>query len=219
MKIQKSKEVILFTRPLTPPWDEASKNLAFDIARNCEGDFSFTLLTSNKEQLEKALLGNNSIGRKEKFQIKKIYSSPNFNLFQKIRLLIWFFLPNSPGRVVHFLFTPRSLTSFLIRLRLFFSPVKTIQTIATFNQNSILPKKLGKVFFADKVVVQSRHTQQKLEKLGLSNTQLIYPGIDLEKFRPIPKNKPLMTDFGIRQMILFFFFQESILVSMRWKIF
>ncbi len=198
MSLKKSKKILLFTRPLVPPWDEASKNLAFDIAKNCKGNFSFKLLTSNKKELLDALgFDKTSSFIQQKFQIEKIYSSSEFNLFQKIRLLIWFFFSGSIGEVIHFLFTPRSLTSFLIRLRLFFSQTKTIQTVATFHQNITSTQKLKKIFFADQIVAQSRYTQQKLENCGISNTKLIYPGIDLEKFKPAFRNENLMIALGI----------------------
>ena len=41
-------KVLLFTRPLAPPWDEASKNLAFDIAKSSSGAFDFHTLTTKE---------------------------------------------------------------------------------------------------------------------------------------------------------------------------
>jgi len=192
------KKVLLFTRPLSAPWDEASKNLAFEIAKSCFGDFSFRLLTDNKDQLlEELSTSKDQKTTNNKFDIKEIYSSKKFNFFQRLRLLMWFFYPNSLCKVVHFLFTPRSLTSCLIRFRLFFSSAKTVQTIATFNEKTYSNKKLRKIFFGNVVIVQSRYTQEKLKKRGLLNSQLIYPGIDLNKFSPASKSQELLERFRI----------------------
>ena len=44
----KPRKILLFTRPLTPPWDEASKNLAFELSQNMEGkDRKSTRLNSS----------------------------------------------------------------------------------------------------------------------------------------------------------------------------
>ncbi len=186
------KKILFFTRPLAPPWDEASKNLAHDIA-----------LHSQKEDFDYQLLTTPSYASKLKRRFSRIsplaiYSYPQFSATEKIRLLRWFFTKPLKANLIHFLFTPRNLTSDLIkrRLRKFAGP--TVQTIATLSPTYFSnPRLLKKVLFAKLIVTQSHHTQKKIQQAGIENTETIYPGIDLEKFSPAPVNKKLAQKLGI----------------------
>lgn len=189
------KPVILFyTRPIVPPWDEASKNLAFDIASNLSNKFQANLLGVRKDPFNKRM-----VSKKPDLKIEEIYRSANLNFLGKIKLLKRLFRLRLKVDLIHFLFTPRSLTSLLIRTRLKFSKVKTIQTVATLDKKLYQkPKKLKKVLLADKIVVQSKNTLSKLKKVGFENAELIYPGIDLKKYKPTAKDKKLLKDLKIK---------------------
>lgn len=178
------KKILLYTRPIAPPWDEASKNLAWELAKNCQNDFEFHVLTTKKLPLEK---------QDKKIVLEPIFSSPAYNFSAKIRMLLRLFEWNLNADVIHFLFTPRPLTSFFIKMRLFFSKVKTVQTVATIKDGFYKnPRKIRKILFGDKIIAQSRYTFNKLASARLKNVKLIYPAIDLEKFQPAPKDSQLM---------------------------
>jgi glycosyltransferase involved in cell wall biosynthesis len=189
------KPVILFyTRPIVPPWDEASKNLAFDIANNLSKKFQANLLGTKKDPFNKRITT-----QKSNLKIEEIYRSANLNFWGRIKLLKRLYRFKLKVDLIHFLFTPRSLTSLLIKARLKFSKVKTVQTVATLD-NKIYqkPKKLKKVLLANKIVVQSKNTLNKLKKVGFENVELIYPGIDLKKYKPTTKDTKLIKDLKIK---------------------
>ncbi len=197
MNSKDKKDILLFTRPLAPPWDEASKNLAFDIASNASGPFNFHVLTTTDYAKH---LRNKQVGSRSAHIVPEpLFNTTCFERYEKFLLASRIFRPRIGAHIIHFLFTPRKLTSDLIRARLWFSKVKTVQTIATVADSTINdPKKLHNVLFADSIVAQSRYTKTKLEKAGMSNVKMIYPGIDMQKFSPTPKNVQLMRQFGIQ---------------------
>jgi len=179
------KKILLYTRPIIPPWDEASKNLAYDIAVNMpKSQFVISLLTPKKDSFNKELIEKYS-----HIEPEEIYNSAKLNIGGKIRLLKRLFRFKFKTDIIHFLFTPRSITSLLIRLRLKISKVKTVQTVATLSKESLdNPKKLNKILFADVVIVQSKNTFDKLVNRGFKKIKLIYPGINLAKYKPTKKD-------------------------------
>lgn len=187
------KKILLFTRPLVPPWDEGSKNLAFEIARHNAGNFEFHLLSDNSPALKKEFWPE----KKRVIKIEPIFSSPKLNWRNKLNLIKRLFQLESEIHLIHFLFTPRPLTSRLFSWKLKNGPIKTVQTIAVLDEKIIQDPNLAKkVLFADLIIAQSKHTLGKLGKLGL-NAHLIYPGIDLEKFQPQPKNQKMLSQFKL----------------------
>ena len=71
------KRILLLTRPICPPWDEASKNFAYTLAKHAR-DFEIHLLTCGKV----TDLPENVIQH-------SIYSSPKWDLGQKIRAYLF----------------------------------------------------------------------------------------------------------------------------------
>lgn len=184
----------MFTRPIAPPWDEGSKNLAWEIAKNSTNEnFNFSVLTP-KESL--GFLKN-----EKNITPQKIYSSTKFSLLEKIKLLRFLFdLKKNDFSIIHFLFTPRSLTSSFINSKIKKLNCKTVLTIATLNKKDYEnPKKLKEILFSNKIVAQSDYTFKKLQEIGFDNTELIYPGIDLNYYRPKEKNLDLQKELGISQ--------------------
>ena len=189
------KHILLYTRPLAPPWDEASKNLAYDIALNSDGTFNFHLLTTKdySSSIQKCYLA-----QKEALTAEPIFKSATFDTRAKLSLIKRLFRIRIGSDIVHFLFTPRPLTSFLFRAKLFFSKAETLQTLATIDDAIIEdPKKLKKVLFADQIIAQSYITESKLKNAGVNNIEVIYPGINLERFFPQEKNDEMMKSLGI----------------------
>jgi len=195
-KQSKLKNRILFyTRPIVPPWDEASKNLAFDIANNLsKNKFKINLLGVKKVSFNEKIHRNNS-----DLRIERLYKSPDLNLINKLILIKRLYRLRLRADLIHFLFTPRPLTSWLIRTRLRFSKTRTIQTVATLNKKNYQNiKKLKKILFSDIIVVQSKNTLDKLTKIGIKKVKLIYPGINLKKYFPTPKDSALMKKLKIK---------------------
>lgn len=181
----KHKKVLLATRPLVPPWDEASKNFAYFLGREVK-NYYLTLLTAR--QLLKDL--------PESTRQEPVFSGGRFNLKTKMELLGYLFKARANFDITHYLFTPTKFNATLIKTFLKPTKGKTLQTAATLRDDLYSAKDLRKIFFADKVVVYTELSKKKLENLGFPNVTRVYPGIDLELYRPQAKSEDLLKQFG-----------------------
>lgn len=183
------KKILLVTRPISPPWDEASKNFAYFIAKNLT-DIEVNLMTKgNLSELPSNI---------KQHPIYTTAEISNFNLEQKLRSLYFQFIVRGQFYINHYFFTPTKLNSFLIKNFLTSKKTKVIQTVATLREDLWSDRDLKKLLFGDLLITYSDYAKNKLEKLGFGNVQRIYPGIDLEKYAPTPKNLAAMSFFGIK---------------------
>lgn len=182
-----NKRILLVTRPIAPPWDEASKNFAFTLAKNLP-DFEFGLLT-------------NGIIEDIPDNIKQypIYSSNNFNTWQKIELIMNLKRISCDFDIAHCLFTPTKFNSFLLSNLLSNKKIATIQTIATLREDLYSDDEIKKLMFADKIITYSKYAKEKLNNLGLNNIEQIYPGIDLSLYSPASKDTKLLTTYNLQR--------------------
>jgi glycosyltransferase involved in cell wall biosynthesis len=196
-KTNERKSILMVTRPICLPFDEASKNFAYSIAKNLP-KFDFHLLTYSK--LPPKIVFDN-------FKQHPIYTSPSLKLsfFQKLKLIKFLAKLSKDLEVLHFLFTPSKLNSFIIK-KLLFSKLnllnrnlnlKTIQTIATLDYEKINKNNVFDFLFAKKIITHSDLTKDFLIKLGLNNVQRIYPGIDTEEFKPREKSELLLEKLNL----------------------
>ncbi len=181
------KQVLLVTRPIVPPWDEASKNFAYFLGRSI-ADHSLTLLTASAERLEKI---------PESTKQEPIYASALFNGKAKFDLFRYLRRSRSRFDVTHYLFTPTKLNTQLIKLFAFPKRGKTIQTVATLRSDLYAEADLKSLLFADRITVYTDATKEKLEAMGITNVERIYPGIDLEKYQPRPKSQAVLDQYHI----------------------
>ena len=181
-----SKKSILFvTRPLSPPWDEASKNFAYDLA--C------SITQSNITILVDKLIADAPAHITQ----KQIYNTNHFSFLQKIRLVSYVFFHAHEYDTIHLLFTPTKFNSALLKGILKNKKIRIIQTIATVRDDLYATEDLKKMYFGDILVTYSRWAKDKLTSMGFSHVQHIYPGIDLSKFTPQPKDPSLMNQWHI----------------------
>ncbi|HOW60229.1 MAG TPA: glycosyltransferase family 4 protein [Candidatus Moranbacteria bacterium] len=184
------KKILLITRPITPPWDEASKNFAFFLAKNIS-NFTIGLLTkSHISELS------------DNVEQKPVYTSSNFSFLQKIRLLFGLKFLKSKFDILHFLFTPTRLNSFLIKKILGCGNKKfrTIQTIATLREDLYSDEEIKKMIFGNLIITYSDYAKNKLASLGFKNIERIYPGIDLDLYRKKEKNPEHMKKYGLSDL-------------------
>lgn len=179
------KKILLVTRPIAPPWDEASKNFAYFLAKTAR-DFQFHVLTPGQvDSLEHYI------------KQEHIYSSAHLDWTQRLRLF-GLALKLKNFDIVHFMLTPTKLNSWAFKKFLTNKTTKTIQTIATLREDLFSDEELRKIIFADLIVTYSDYAKNKLASLGFKNIERIYPGIDLEKYSPTPKNLATIELFGIK---------------------
>lgn len=172
------KKILLVTRPIAPPWDEASKNFAFSLAKDL----------GPVEKLQFHLLTKGSVSELPSSVVQEqiyTHSQNDFGLSQKLRLF-WFLARNaSKFDIIHLLFTPTKSNVWLIKLALKAAPKATIiQTVATLREDIFSDAELKQLMFSDLIITYSDYAKNKLEKLGLKKVRRIYPGIDLEKYQP-----------------------------------
>jgi len=181
-----NKKILLVTRPIAPPWDEASKNFAFYLAKNII-EFSPYLLT------------NGIISEIPSTQQKPIYTANNFSYFQKLRLIKHLRKIKNDFDILHYIFTPTNQNSFLLKNFVNSGKnkrAKIIQTIATLREDLYSDKDLKDIMFGDLIITYSDHAKNKLNALGFNNIKRVYPGIDLEYYSPQPKDMRALKKLG-----------------------
>lgn len=168
--IKYSPEILLITRPLTPPWDEASKNLAYAIAKNIS-EYKFHILVGKYDPtLPKHITQH------------VIYKGADWTTSQKLRLIMNLkkILKQNPKiNCAHLLFAPTPLNTRILRSILKKFKLRVVQNLACPPQN-----KKTSLDFADEIVVYSKHTA---EKINQKNVKIIPPFIETEKFVPLSK--------------------------------
>ncbi|MFH0929976.1 MAG: glycosyltransferase family 4 protein [Candidatus Moraniibacteriota bacterium] len=173
------KKILLLTRPICSPWDEGSKNFAYTLAKYAS-DFEIHILTCGSL----ADLADNIVQH-------QIYTSPKLDFSQKFRLFKFLKKANDFD-IIHSLFTPTKLNSFFIKFALKSKKAKFIQTVATLREDLYSEGDFKKILFGDQIITYSDYAKEKLEKMGFDKIKRIYPGIDIEKYSPSPKNQELM---------------------------
>ena len=180
------KKILLITRPIAPPWDEASKNFAYTLAKNISdaeiGLFTYEIINDLPSNVHQ----------------KAIYTSPKFTYFQKIRLIKHLRKFREDYDIFHYIFTPTRQNSFLIKnfVNHKNSRAKTIQTVATLREDLYRDTDFKKILFADLIIAYSDYAKNKLNSLGFNNVKRVYPGIDLDEYKKT-ENDPTKSDFVI----------------------
>lgn len=181
------KKVLLATRPIVPPWDEASKNFAYFLGKTVVGH-------------ELTLLGTHDASLPElpaTAALAPVYRSAHFGLREKANLFRYLRGNRGAFDITHYLFTPTRLNIGVIRALARPTAGKTIQTVATLRTDLYSPRTLRGLLFADQITVYTDATRQKLNNLGLTNVERIYPGIDLERYQPCAKSQAVLDTYGL----------------------
>ncbi len=190
------RPVIFFaTRPIGPPWDEASKNLVYKMSGMLRGFSSVLLGYKNAPPLE---TGAN-------VQVKKIYpraEDRRVSPAQKLCFLVAFLF--SRADVYHFYFTPELYSSFIFKIIKKFKPGKYLQTFATPIEN---PEKIPQLVFGDSIVVQSDHSLNQLRKQNVQPAPIrIYLGVDADSIFPAGDVSDLRQElqFGAKDKVVLY---------------
>ncbi len=181
-----SRRVLLATRPLTPPWDEASKNFAYFLGKTV-AEHKLTLLSSVPTLA----------GLMPQAEVQPIFSRAHFDWRAKLELLRYLRKNRYTYDITHYLFTPTTLNTRTLKLLAYPQKGKTIQTIATLREDLYSPEVMKSLLFADHITVYTETTKQKLEKLGFTNVSRIYPGIDLDLYSPQSKDTTVLETYGL----------------------
>lgn len=176
------KKILYVSRPITPPWDEASKNFAYNLARE---------VSSIDKLLEIHLMTSQILPELSQNIIQeKIYkfSQKDYKLSDKVRAIFFQYRNRESFNIKHYFFTPTPESSNLIK-NFLKGNAKTIQTVATIREDIFTDNQIEEMMFGDAIVTYSNYAKEKLEKLGLKNVSKIYPGIDLNEYSPREKSE------------------------------
>lgn len=182
------KKILLATRALIPPWDEASKNFAYFLAKSLTKHHTTILTTptwlpdlpANVTQFP-------------------CYTKSELDFLEKIRLLRALRSLRGKFDITHYLFTPTRKNTSLIKFFSHPTRGKTIQTVATLREDLYSPKQLKELLFADRIVVYSDYSKHRLEKIGFRNVSRVYPGTDLSYYHPQSKDAGTLSHFNLSQ--------------------
>lgn len=165
--------ILFITRPITEKLDEGSKKNTWQIVSSAE-NHQFYLLTFHRHKPVNK--------KKSNIIFKKVYSSKNFDFFQKVRLLVFLIFENTKADVYHYFFVPTLMSSRLFYYVTKLKNKKAIQSVPALYKDCLDNKEMKKLLFADAVVVYSSRSAQKLRETGLRNIRQINPGIDLNLY-------------------------------------
>jgi glycosyltransferase involved in cell wall biosynthesis len=185
MSENRRKKILLVTRPIAPPWDEASKNFAFELAKNIR-EHEIYLLTSGVIP-----------GLPENIHQKPIYTSSRLTWLQRPRLLKLIRLRKDVD-IIHFMLTPAKLNAFGFKAFIKNKNARTIQTIATLREDLYSDQEIKNLIFGDLIITYSDHAKNKLNLLGFNNVKRVYPGIDLNYYSPAPRDKDLAKNYNLK---------------------
>ncbi|MFA6183949.1 MAG: glycosyltransferase family 4 protein [Parcubacteria group bacterium] len=176
-----TKKILFVSRPITPPWDEASKNFAYNLAKEVAAGTNTPKIHLMTTHAQLDLPSN--IKQEEIYK----YSEKDFKLSDKVRSLFFQFLFKNSFDIKHYFFTPTKINSWLIKY-LLRGHAKTIQTVATLREDLFSDEEIKSMMFGDAIVTYSDYAKNKLESLGFKNVSKIYPGINLTDYQPRDKN-------------------------------
>ncbi len=160
--------VLVVSRPIAPPWDNALKNQLRYLPKL--GEIELLVPSVRGSTISIAGMHPYSVYTKD---------SGTLSLYQKLRLLFWLLKFNDHCDIIHVLRTPDKLSSPILQwlCKRFNKPV--IQTI--FNQVPRCDQR-RKLFWGDQITVCSEHMKKQLGTMGKTNVNKISPGVDCNKF-------------------------------------
>lgn len=180
-------EILLVTRPIVPPWNEGSKNLAWQIAQYVQRH-RVHLMTVKGVSPPKI---------RTRIVWRPVYTSSKLSLQQKIRLILYLLSKKQEVDLTHFFFVPTPMTSSLLAGLSHFQNKPIIQTIPCLHTSNFNINEARKLFFADRIVTISDHTANCLHKLNIKNIVRINMGIDIDFFANYPTNSLLHQRLGL----------------------
>lgn len=172
--------ILMITIPIFPPWDNASKNRAYNIALNIK-KHTIHLLTKKGHLLS---------WKTENIVFEDVYRT-KYVFLQKLFLGLRLLKKDPHIKVYHFFFQPSFISSLFFKYLLKIKRKNSIQTILNvFREGDDLRKYL----FADLMLVSSEYMRVKLLNEGFKNVRKIDPGVDCERF----SHRALSTDLRER---------------------
>ena len=178
METDKTPEILLVTRPLTPPWDEATKNFAYILAKSLKKCHFHILVGKHDPNLPPHVTEH------------LIYKGPGWTTLQKTKLVLKLFMilkKNPQIKIVHFLFAPTPFNTRILKNLTSVFPIKVVQTVACISEKN--KQKINSLLFANKLICYSDYTAARLNLTQKEKIAIIPPFINFKHFSPITKSE------------------------------
>lgn len=171
----KKTRVLIVSKPLSPPWNDGSKNMARDLVLNAPETEFHVLCAKGKPFL------NSNTEAEEIFDSAGQYQ-PSF--MQNVKTFLRLLKPDPEIDIYHFFFAPNARTSSVLKFLMKLKKQKTLQTVASAPEDF---SKAKSWFFADKTVAVSEDTRRRLQAAGLPHPACVPPGIEVPSDEDLKK--------------------------------
>jgi glycosyltransferase involved in cell wall biosynthesis len=157
--------ILMVSKPVSPPWHDSSKNLVRDVAGHLTRHSP--VLMTRRDALD-ALRNTPGLERAE---LRFVYQSGGSfapALADQVRVLASL-LTGRREDLWHFFFAPNPRSSSAARVAARARSMRTVQTVCSAPAPDV---DLHQVLFADRVIVVSRHTEQRLLDAGIAAARI-----------------------------------------------
>jgi glycosyltransferase involved in cell wall biosynthesis len=157
--------ILMVSKPVAPPWHDSSKNLVRDVAGHLSRH-SAVLMT--RADASAALRATRGLDRAD---LRFVYGGGGSfapALADQARVFASL-LAGAREDLWHFFFAPNPRSSSAAKVAARVRRVRTVQTVCSAPLPSV---DLERVLFADRVVVVSRHTEQRLLSAGIAASRV-----------------------------------------------
>ncbi len=153
--------ILFVSKPIGPPWNDSSKNLVRDLALG---------LTRTEARAFGRRGGPDALGS---VQLEALYPAARGGFSPALRenaRVLFRLVAGRRADAWHFFFAPNPRTSSAARFAARLRGTPTIQTVCSVPRDDA---DLDSVLFADRVVVLSRHTEQRFLEAGIARERVV----------------------------------------------
>jgi glycosyltransferase involved in cell wall biosynthesis len=156
-----ASQILLISKPVSPPWNDSSKNLVRDLALNMQ---RYRPVVLSKPGLHPGLEG---------VRIDEIYSANRMGRFSPALLdnarVVRHLLVRRECDLWHFFFAPNPRTSYLSRVMSRLRKKPCVQTVCSAPRPGT---DIRSLLFADRTIVLSKYTEQRLLESGVKSEDI-----------------------------------------------
>lgn len=147
-------EVLFVGKPIEPPWNDSSKNLARDLARSMKRHTPVVI----------GRAGAPPIGGRTRVEAELTEPTRGFTPAFREKVQLFGRLARANEPIAHFFFAPNAVTSTAARAVVLPRRIRTVHTICSAPAENA---RLRQILFADVNVVLSQHTEKRLLASGI----------------------------------------------------
>ncbi len=173
----------MITIPICPPWDNASKNRAYNIALNVK-----------KHRIHLMTRKGHVLPHKTGNVVFEAVYRTKYPFLQKFFLFLRLLRSDSHIKIYHFFFQPTYMSALVFKCLLKVKKKIAVQTILNIFEEG---QDLKQYIFGDVILVSSEYMQNKLIDAGFTHTRRINPGVDCVRFKPRAASADIKKKLGL----------------------